>query len=152
MTLPESLVQNRLEADLARALPGRLSFWRQMVGLAYGPASDPGRKLLQALVRRDYHVALALLRQAAASNTPLVQYVDHGPPKGAADLSGIAIPSGRRIEIEVKGTTTPIASHQVDWGRWVTASGGVHAFAKPARGETLDAFFARFVDDLARLL
>ena len=60
-----------------------------------------------------------------------------GPPKGAADLSGIVIPEGWRLEIECKAGTarTP---EQVRWGEFIARSGGVYVLVEAAAGMTLE--------------
>ena len=49
-----------------------------------------------------------------------------GPPKGAADISGIVIPHGWRIEIETKIGDAKLRKAQRAWGRMIRDAGGVH--------------------------
>lgn len=46
-------------------------------------------------------------------------------PVGAADLTGVVVPEGWRIEIEVKGPRTPTTTEQVHWREFMAASGAI---------------------------
>ena len=50
-----------------------------------------------------------------------------GPPTGAADISGIVVGSGRRIEIECKVMGRKRTKEQELWGQFIERSGGVYA-------------------------
>jgi hypothetical protein len=52
-----------------------------------------------------------------------------GPPKGAADLSGIIRPEGWRLEIEVKGARGRVSAEQARWAVFLRAWGGVSLLA-----------------------
>lgn len=56
-----------------------------------------------------------------------VRYFHAGPPKGAADLSGIVMPEGWRLEVELKSATGTRSAEQIRWGEFILASGGVYA-------------------------
>ena len=56
-----------------------------------------------------------------------------GPPKGAADISGIVIPEGWRLEIECKAGTKR-TSEQVRWAEFIARSGGVYVLAEASEG------------------
>lgn len=49
-------------------------------------------------------------------------YVD-AAPVGAADLTGVVLGTGARIEIEVKGPRTPVTTEQVHWREVMRAAG-----------------------------
>lgn len=53
-----------------------------------------------------------------------------GPPKGAADLSGIVAPDGVRLEVEVKSATAPWKPEQKRWRAFIIARGGVHVIVR----------------------
>lgn len=61
-----------------------------------------------------------------------------GPPKGAADLSGIVAPSGRRLEIEVKGSGDKMRPEQTAWGIFVRKMGGLYVLAQWDKTMTRD--------------
>lgn len=52
-----------------------------------------------------------------------------GAPKGAADLSGIVIPEGWRLEIETKAKRGKRSAEQISWAAFIERSGGVYALA-----------------------
>ncbi len=52
-----------------------------------------------------------------------------GPVTGAADLSGIVRPSGRRLEVEVK-VDHKVTPEQVTFGAFINAFGGVYVVVK----------------------
>jgi hypothetical protein len=87
------------------------------------------REILLALGRRP---DLRLWRQNVG-HLPVRDPAGHvvrvfraGPPRGAADLSGIVRPEGWRLEIEVKAARGRPSPAQVRWGSFITASGGVY--------------------------
>lgn len=49
-----------------------------------------------------------------------------GPPKGAADISGIILPEGWRLEIEVKAGKGKRSPAQESWAAFIERSGGVY--------------------------
>lgn len=53
-----------------------------------------------------------------------------GPPAGAADLSGIVIPEGWRVEIEIKASGGKRTKKQEHWAEFIRASGGVYVLLK----------------------
>ena len=53
-----------------------------------------------------------------------------GPPPGAADLSGIAIPDGWRLEIEVKSARGRQSPAQKRWAEFIEQSGGVYVLVQ----------------------
>lgn len=64
-----------------------------------------------------------------------------GAPKGAADLSGIVRPEGRRLEIEVKGPDyAPNKARDADqkaWRELIESFGGIYIFARYDKGLSL---------------
>lgn len=52
-----------------------------------------------------------------------------GPPKGAADLSGIVSPEGWRVEIEVKGPKKKQSPQQKNWQAMIEKRGGIYVLA-----------------------
>jgi hypothetical protein len=61
-----------------------------------------------------------------------------GPPKGAADLSGIIRPEGWRLEIELKAAHGRLSPEQERWARFIRASGGVYVLAKYDASQTVE--------------
>ncbi len=60
-----------------------------------------------------------------------IQRVFHsGPPRGAADLSGIIRPEGWRLEIEVKAVNGKRSAPQERWGKFIRRSGGIYMLAE----------------------
>ncbi len=55
------------------------------------------------------------------------RYFHAGPPKGAADLSGIVRPEGWRLEVELKSATGVRTPEQIVWGDFIINAGGVYA-------------------------
>ncbi len=53
-----------------------------------------------------------------------------GPPRGAADLSGIIRPEGWRLEVEVKAAGGTRTHEQVRWAEFIRSSGGVYLLAQ----------------------
>jgi hypothetical protein len=67
-------------------------------------------------------------RIAIRDNRGSVQrYFDAGPPEGAADISGVVIPEGWRIEFELKGPRTRVKQAQTNWGERMGEFGAVYA-------------------------
>jgi len=60
-----------------------------------------------------------------------------GPPKGAADISGIYAPSGRRVEIEVKAAGKKPRPEQIKWGSFIHTAGGIYVLAVFDKRRTL---------------
>lgn len=54
--------------------------------------------------------------------------------KGQADITGIAAPSGRRIEIEVKAGRDRMRPEQAAFREAVLAAGGIHVIARDVAG------------------
>jgi hypothetical protein len=77
-----------------------------------------------------------------------VRYVKFGPPAGAGDISGILLPSGRRIEIEVKVRGRKRTKAQVAWAQFILAAGGVYCHVDQ-RDEPIDAAVRRCVAEVA---
>lgn len=75
-----------------------------------------------------------------------------GPPKGACDITGIASPSGLRIEIEVKSETGKTSAEQLAWGGMIVKYGGVFLEAKPTHGESVCEATDRVVNHLQDLI
>jgi len=65
-----------------------------------------------------------------------------GPPKGAADLSGIVTPEGWRIEIEVKAAKGKRSKAQLSWADFIERSGGVYVLVQYDEALDLDANLA----------
>ncbi|MFA6166985.1 MAG: hypothetical protein WC700_10230 [Gemmatimonadaceae bacterium] len=61
-----------------------------------------------------------------------------GPPKGAADLSGIVAPDGTRLEVEVKSATAPWTPEQKRWRAFIVARGGVHVIVRFDEERSMD--------------
>lgn len=128
---------------------------RQNVGTAYVHASEPGRRLLQALLRRDWRGALAVLKQAAGDpRAMLIRIIDMGPPLGAGDIAGIVLPSspladdgGYHVEWEVKGTTTKYQPHQRSRAEFINGAGGIHVLSR-AESEDITRERDRAVDQV----
>jgi hypothetical protein len=57
------------------------------------------------------------------------RFVRAGLP-GMADISGIAPPSGARIEIEVKAGRDTMSESQEDWRKMIIETGGIHIIAR----------------------
>jgi hypothetical protein len=78
------------------------------------------------------HPSLRIWRQNTGSvpvrnqRGVLLRYFHAGPPVGAADLSGIAVASGRRVEIELKSANGTRSPEQIRWADFITASRGVY--------------------------
>jgi hypothetical protein len=50
--------------------------------------------------------------------------------KGQADISGIMLPTGRRVEIEVKGAGGTLTREQERWRDMIRTFGGAHCVAR----------------------
>ncbi len=66
------------------------------------------------------------LRDAAGNITRVFHA---GPPRGAADLSGIIRPEGWRLEIEVKAAGGKRTPEQLRWAEFIGSSGGIYLLA-----------------------
>jgi len=73
-------------------------------------------------------------------------------PKGAADLTGIAVGSGKRIEIECKSPTGKQSDDQKRWAGMIIMHGGIYVLAKPTKDETPLAYAVRIKRELLALL
>ncbi len=71
-----------------------------------------------------------------------------GPPKGAADVSGIVRPWGFRLEVECKRADGERRPEQFRWADMVRAGGGVYVLAQVIEGETCKAAVARTVAEV----
>ena len=60
-----------------------------------------------------------------------------GPPKGAADISGILYPEGLRLEVETKSPTADERPHQEAWGMMIRRFGGVYAHVRADKALSL---------------
>lgn len=58
--------------------------------------------------------------------------------RGAGDITGILMPSGRRLEIECKSARGRLTPEQRAFGAAITAAGGLYIVARDVR-ETVDA-------------
>lgn len=58
--------------------------------------------------------------------------------KGQADITGIAAPSGRRIEIEVKADRDRMRPEQIAFRDAILAAGGIHVIARDVEGALED--------------
>lgn len=67
-------------------------------------------------------------QNTGVARTRTGQVVRFGVP-GQADLSGILMPSGRRIEIEVKSATGRQSEAQRRWQRMIEKFGGLYVLA-----------------------
>jgi hypothetical protein len=56
----------------------------------------------------------------------VIRMFDTGVPEGAADISGIVIPEGWRIELELKGPKTPVRPAQLRWEKLMGEMGAVY--------------------------
>jgi hypothetical protein len=57
-----------------------------------------------------------------------------GPPKGAADISGIVAPEGWRLEVECKAGKGKRSPEQIAWAAFIQLSGGVYYVAHESFG------------------
>lgn len=73
----------------------------------------------------------------------------HLAPQGAADLTGVLAPSGRRIEIEVKRRGGRVSEEQTRWAEQMRALGAVVILAQPQRGETIADVVQRLIAAIA---
>jgi hypothetical protein len=56
----------------------------------------------------------------------VIRMFDSGVPEGAADISGIVLPEGWRIELELKGPKTVIRPAQLRWEELMGKMGAVY--------------------------
>lgn len=91
------------------------------------------RNLLLALGRRP---ELRVWRQNNGvipirdGNGKTERYFDTGIPNGAADISGIVIPYGWRIEVETKMQKGKVSQTQLNWAKMITEAGGIYVLAR----------------------
>jgi hypothetical protein len=76
----------------------------------------------------------------------VVRVFDPGPPNGAADLSGIVLGSGRRLEIEVKDADGEQSDDQRRWQDFITRAGGVYVLVQYDPTTTLEENVAAAVE------
>ena len=111
---------------------------------------------------RPYQTALVAVLQRTAEvrvwrqNSGKVQTV-HGTwielaPKGAADITGIVLGSGQRLEIECKSPTGKQSDEQKRWGEFIARSGGIYLLAKPGKDESPASYAARIREELLRTI
>lgn len=67
-----------------------------------------------------------------------------GPPPGAADISGIVIGSGRRIEIECKTGGYKRNEDQLAWADFISKSGALYELATDA--ESVETIAKRVIE------
>lgn len=80
----------------------------------------------------------------------VLRVFDPGPPNGAADLSGIVLGSGKRLEIEVKDADGVQSDDQRRWQAFITNAGGVYVLVAYDPTTTLEENVARGVDAVLR--
>lgn len=85
--------------------------------------SDIMRELERALCSCDSPVRV--WRQNAGLSRVDGRVV-RGAPAGAADLTGIVLPHGWRIELEVKAVTGRVSLAQRRWGAMIERHGGIY--------------------------
>ncbi len=73
-----------------------------------------------------------------------------GPPKGAADISGIVLRDGRRIEVEVKGTGGRSSAEQIQWAKNMRAWNAVYVLAAYDDSISLELNVERVVDEVLK--
>lgn len=81
--------------------------------------------LLDVLTRRQ---DIRLWRQNVGSVKVGDRLFRAGPPAGAADLSGLVVGHGWRLEIEVKTTSARTKAQRL-WADFILSSGGVYVHA-----------------------
>ena len=72
--------------------------------------------------------------------------VAKGAPEGAADITGVVVPEGWRLEVEVKSATGRLRPAQVRWAGWCAAWGAVHAVVQYDAAQSPAANVGRGVD------
>lgn len=75
-----------------------------------------------------------------------------GPPKGAADITGIVEPCGWRLEVEVKSALGRVSREQSAWGAMIERMGGIHMVAKIEDGERPGDAAGRVARELGALI
>jgi hypothetical protein len=75
-----------------------------------------------------------------------------GPPKGAADISGIVRPEGWRLEIETKARAGRRSVEQLRWARFIAESGGVYVLASYTEHLGLERSVEHAVDAIERAI
>ena len=96
-----------------------IRLWRQNVGQAV-PLSTV-KQALKAMQQHRWADANLILRTA---------YVIKFGVKGQADLSGILMGSGKRLEIECKSATGTPREDQVVYGETIERFGGIYVLAR----------------------
>lgn len=69
-------------------------------------------------------------------------------PVGAADLTGLVLGTGTRIELELKGPKTKVTDEQLKWRAWAGGAGAVALQVRYDGGLLLEENIARAVDAL----
>lgn len=75
-----------------------------------------------------------------------------GAPVGAADLTGIVMPEGWRIEIECKGLRTPETTEQREWRQWIVSQGGIALRAQWHVGEAFGDAIVRCTREIGEAI
>jgi len=86
--------------------------------------------MAELLVALGHHLPVRCWRQNAGVFHLAGGMVAKGAPEGAADITGVVIPEGWRLEVEVKSATGRMRPEQVRWEGWCGAWGAVHAVVK----------------------
>lgn len=79
------------------------------------------------------------------------RFFNAGPEAGAADISGIVVGHGWRLEVEVK-MDTDRSPEQVSWAEFIAASGGVYALIRYDSAQPLEANKAAAVEVVRRAI
>lgn len=129
----------RVETDAAPERTSELRFMRELM-LALGS--------LACLRVWRQNVGQIAVRDRAGE---VIRMFDAGPPKGAADLTGITR-AGRRVEIEVKARGGALSKEQIAWREMIERWGGVYLLAEWNEDESLEANVERVRADVERAL
>ena len=107
-----------------------------------------GKALMIALSRRpDIRVHRQNVGSVAAADLSgeVVGRFIAGPPKGAADISGIVGPYGWRLEVETKSATAEDTAPQEAWGLMIRRMGGIYVHVRYQKKLSLTENVARAV-------
>jgi len=75
-----------------------------------------------------------------------------GPPKGAADLSGLVLSSGKRLEIEIKGPDGRLSKEQEQFRKNMLDWNAVHMVCFYDKGLSLEENVEREFREMQRLI
>ena len=75
-----------------------------------------------------------------------------GPPKGAADVAGIAEPSGRCLQIEMKAPRKKQTKQQKQWEAMIRRRGGIYLLATQDKNLDAEQSAVQWAGVLAKLL